>query len=75
MICKKCGADNPHPWYEAVRLPVRVTPYKGDAPINGSIPVRWACRECGGYHFKDGSLYDYETAIKLGSEDGSALPK
>lgn len=75
MICKKCGADNPNPHYHAVHLPVALAPFGRSVLTDMSIPVRWACYECGRFHFRDGTLYDYETARKLGSERGSALPK
>lgn len=69
MICKKCGADNPHPIFHPVLLPVQPCAVSEAAvPVKFAIPVRWACEECGRFHFRDGSLYDYERAKKEAAE-------
>jgi hypothetical protein len=57
MKCQKCGAENPYPLFEAVRLPVELTLGPGTAPVLEPFWKRWACRECGRYHFPDGALY------------------
>ena len=59
MICKVCGHDNGHVWYEPVIPPAPVIIGDGAAVPNKVELVykRWACAKCGRYHFSDGSLY------------------
>lgn len=57
MLCKNCGQDNPHPWYEPVYRPALASTLPPDAPADMDLFVRWACRRCGRYHCRDGSLW------------------
>lgn len=62
MQCKACGFDNIEVAFEAINFPLEPVPHDGIAPNNSALPIRWACRNCGRYHFRDGSLYDGEKA-------------
>lgn len=64
MKCKQCGFDNIDPIYNAIQFQVQVS-VTDEPPKNGAIPVRWACAKCNRFHFRDGSLYDYERAKEL----------
>ena len=66
MKCVKCGARNDKIIYEAVIFPLDILPLpEFPKPINSSVTKRWACQECGRYHFPDGILYSVEEAKRI----------
>ena len=73
MKCATCGYYNKNPRFEAVLFPVEHLPYDTEpCEMAVAAPVRWACGECGRYHFRDGTPYDHEKAMKLHLGKGHA---
>lgn len=72
MKCKDCGASNDNPVFEAVQMPVSLDVIK--TPVIDAIPIRWACRKCGRYHFRDGSLYSGKEARTMVRNSGRKVP-
>lgn len=59
MICKDCGCQNDFLTLEPV-FPTRrlmPSPERGASAVKEVCYARWACQNCGRYHFPDGSLY------------------
>ena len=60
MQCQNCGTENKHLVFEPVmRKSVPLPTNETDILAAEPIYKRWPCRDCGRYHWPDGTLYSY----------------